>query len=261
MTLAFDAPTGAAGWFRRLDPRWKLAALVSATAASATVRSPAVAAVFLLFALAVGASAGLPGRPLSRRLGALALALAPLLILLPVTIDPTGPAVWEWGWLRVSERGCELAGVLALRAVAIMALALTLLAGSPVADLARAARCLFVPGLIVQLFLLSHRYTFVLADEFVRLRTALRVRGFRNRADRHSYRTIGHVAGTLLVRGSDRAERVAHAMRCRGFDGHFRTLTAFRTRPADVLFFLTVVPASLALLAWDLAARGVVRVG
>ena len=60
---------------------------------------------------------------------------------------------------------------------------------------------------------MSYRYVFVLADEFVRLRTALRVRGFRNRADSHSYRTVGRVTGTLLVRGAARrARRAGHAL-------------------------------------------------
>jgi cobalt/nickel transport system permease protein len=102
---------------------------------------------------------------------------------------------------------------------------------------------------------MSYRYLFVLADELARLRIALRVRGYRNRANRHSYRTAGHVAGTLLVRGYERAERVGQAMRCRGFDGQFRSLTAFHTRPADVLAFLVVTAGAAALCAWDWLPR------
>jgi cobalt/nickel transport system permease protein len=84
------------------------------------------------------------------------------------------------------------------------------------------------------------------------LRIALRVRGFRNAMTAHAYRTVGQVTGTLLVRGSDRAEHVAQAMRCRGFDGRFRTLTEFRTRPADVLMFVLTVGVAGGLVAWDL---------
>src|SRR5205807_3520409 len=93
----------------------------------------------------------------------------------------------------------------------------------------QAAESLGLPRLLARLALMSYRYVFVLADEFARLRTALRVRGFSNRANLHSYRTVGRVTGTLLVRGSARAERVAHAMRCRGFDGRFRALHDFQT--------------------------------
>jgi cobalt/nickel transport system permease protein len=59
----------------------------------------------------------------------------------------------------------------------------------------------------------------------------------------------------LLVRGYERAERVGQAMRCRGFDGQFRSLSEFRTRPVDVGFFLLSAGGAAALLAWDLAAR------
>src|SRR5581483_9166972 len=99
--------------------------------------------------------------------------------------------------------------------------------------------------------LLAYRYAFLLADELRRLRVALRVRGFRARADRHGYRTLGHVVGAVLVRGADRADRVADAMRCRGFDGRFHTLTAFRTTAADVVSCLLVVAGVAALVLWD----------
>ena len=104
---------------------------------------------------------------------------------------------------------------------------------------------------LVLLTLLAHRYVFVLGDELRRLRVALRVRGFRAKANRHGYRTLGHVVGATLVRGSDRAERVADAMRCRGFDGRFHTLAGFRTTAADVVSCLLVVAATAALIAWD----------
>ena len=108
-----------------------------------------------------------------------------------------------------------------------------------------------MPGLLVHLTLLSYRYVGLLAGELARVRVALRVRGYRNRATRHSYRTVAHVAAGLLVRGHDRAERVGQAMRSRGFDGRFRSLAAFRTTTADVGFFFTVVVMAAALVAWN----------
>jgi hypothetical protein len=41
-------------------------------------------------------------------------------------------------------------------------------------------------------------------------------------------------------------------MRCRGFDGRFRSLTAFRTTAADVLAFalITAAAAGVVLLDW-----------
>jgi cobalt/nickel transport system permease protein len=130
-------------------------------------------------------------------------------------------------------------------------LALTLLASAPIQVTLAAAGQLGVPKLLVHLTTLTYRYVFLLLDELGRFRVALRVRGFRNAMTGHAYRTIGQVTGTLLVRGSDRADRVAQAMCCRGFDGHFHTLTTFRTRPADVLLFVILAGVSGGLVAWD----------
>jgi cobalt/nickel transport system permease protein len=105
--------------------------------------------------------------------------------------------------------------------------------------------------LLVQLMMMMYRYVFVFAGELLRMRVAMRVRGYRNRFNRHSYRTIGHVAGTLLVRGYERSERVGQAMRCRGFDGRFRSLVSFRTTVRDILAFGLVLVVSAGLLALD----------
>ena len=44
-------------------------------------------------------------------------------------------------------------------------------------------------------------------------------------------------------------------MRCRGFDGVFRSLTEFRTTAADVLLWVSVVAAAGGVVALDLLAR------
>jgi cobalt/nickel transport system permease protein len=61
--------------------------------------------------------------------------------------------------------------------------------------------------------------------------------------------------GTLVVRGVDRGERVAQAMRCRGFDGRFRTLTTDRLRWTDGAFAATVLIAFALLCIWDIQTR------
>ena len=108
-----------------------------------------------------------------------------------------------------------------------------------------------MPRLLVLITLLTYRYVFLFLEELNRLRIALRVRGYRNAMSIHSYRTIGQVSGTLVVRGSERAEHVAQAMRCRGFDGDFHTLTPFQTKLADALMFAIIVGVAGGLVVWD----------
>jgi cobalt/nickel transport system permease protein len=153
------------------------------------------------------------------------------------------------------QEAFRLVALFLLKAAALATLAAILLVSAPLDATLKAAHALYVPGLLIQLVLLSYRYLFVLGDELARLRVALRVRGFRNRPNRHSYRTIGQVAGTLLVRGYERAERVSQAMRCRGFDGRFRSLVSFRTRLVDVLALLLVVAAALSVVWLDVSVQ------
>jgi cobalt/nickel transport system permease protein len=254
MTLAFSSPPCTSSLVSRLDPRWKLAALLFAAGVATTLHTLPGAGLGLAGALLLALLARLPMRWYLQRLGALALFLALFALPLPWLLAGDAP-LWTWGFLRVSPRGVEVALLLCAKAVTIVTLLLVVQATAPLETTLKAAHALYVPGLIVQLSLLSYRYLFVLADELARLRIALRVRGYRYRMNRRSYRTAGHVAGTLLVRGYERAERVGQAMRSRGFDGQFRSLTAFQTRRADVLLFLVVVVSAAALGIWDWLPR------
>jgi cobalt/nickel transport system permease protein len=239
MTLSFAPPPTPVSSLSRLDPRWKLAGLGISLVAVAGLRLLPATALALAGALLLAWLGRLPARWLAARLGLVLLLLAPFVLLLP-WIVPGG--FWP---------GVRLALALACKALALMTLALVLLTTSPLTDTLKAAHALRVPGFVVQLFALTYRYVFLVAAELVRLRIALRARGYRNRPTWHSYRTVGHVAGMLLVRGHERGERVSQAMRSRGFDGQFRSLSEFRTRGVDALFFLAVTASALLLLAWD----------
>jgi cobalt/nickel transport system permease protein len=234
----------------RRDARWRLAAFGLAVPAVALLRQPGPAAVALAFALVLAWLGRVPGPWYAARLGIVLIALVPFLVVVPFTVD-RGERLWEWRFLHVTNAGLLVAATLAMKTIALVMLALTLLASAPLHVTLAAAGRLGVPRLLVHVTVLTYRYVFLLLDELNRLRMALRVRGFRNAMTGHAYRTVGRVTGTLIVRGSDRAEGVAQAMRCRGFDGHFRTLHSFRTKPADVLLFGLIVAAFGGLVAWD----------
>jgi cobalt/nickel transport system permease protein len=254
MSSLLDIPPARPSPLHGLDPRWKLAALLAAAFAVTLLASPLPALAALSAALLLVGVARLPWRWYGVRLGAALLLPAFFMIWLPFVPKP-GDALHEIGGIVLSETGMVRAITLVAIAASVVSLMLVLLTTAPLYDTFKAAQCLYVPGWLVQLALLAYRYVFVLGEEFDRLRTALRVRGYRNRATLHSYRTIGQVAGTLLVRGHERSERVAQAMRCRGFDGQFRSLQPFHTRGRDVLFFAIAIVGTAALLAWDLGQR------
>jgi cobalt/nickel transport system permease protein len=251
VTLALDHLPQPASPLSHLDPRWKLAALTLATLVVALLHTLPAVVLAMAGTLVLVVLGRLPVHWYLSRLGALLLFLTAFLVLVPFIVHDNGPGL-NLGSLHFSWYGLRLAILLCLKALALVSLVLIGLTTAPLSASLKAAHALHVPGLLVQLVMLTHRYIFVLGAELSRLRTALRVRGYRNRASRHCYRTVGHVAGTLLVRGSERAERVAQAMRCRGFDGQFRSLTEFRTTHADLLFFFCLVGGAVALLFLDL---------
>jgi cobalt/nickel transport system permease protein len=248
MTLAFDFPQCSASPLGRVDARWKLAALVIAAAVAALERTLLPSLLSLMLALALAVVGRLPARWYLRRLSAVLGLLVVFALWLPFLVPGDG---WDIGAWHMSQPGLILGCLVAVKACTIVSLMLVLWATAPVHDTLKAAHALRVPGLIVQLLVLSQRYIHLLAEELRRLRIALRVRGYRHRPNMHSYRTVGHVTGSLLIRSYERAERVGQAMRCRAFDGRFRSLTSFRTRPLDLLVFLAIVLSSAALLLWD----------
>jgi cobalt/nickel transport system permease protein len=236
--------------FARFDPRWKLLAIVASAGMIVAMRSAPVLGAALAVTLILAVITRVPGRWFRSRIAISAVALSPFLVILPLTVDRGGPS-FEIAGVRLSVEGFIAAGALIAKTAAIVGLMLILLASAPLHETLRAAQRLHVPGLFVQLAQMSYRYLFLLLDELNRIRVALRVRGFRNRMSRHGYHTVGRIAGTLLVRGAERADRVAQAMRCRGFDGTFRGIDAFRMTFKDVLAFTAIALTYATLLVWD----------
>ena len=250
MTLNLSPPPCTQSPLSRLDPRWKLAFLFLAGLAVVFVQTMTAALAAFAFALVLAVLGRLPARWSCERLAAALVFVGLFALPLPLLLWAEEPP-WHLGPLTVSPHGTRVALLLLLKTATLVLLALVGLSTAPLDANLKAARALRVPGLLVHLVLLTYRYLFVLGDELARLRIALRVRGFRNRAGWHAWRTAGAAAGTLLVRGCERAERVSQAMRCRGFDGQFRSLAVFRTTAADVLSFLLVVGLSAGVLVLD----------
>jgi len=250
MTLAFRDPETPDSPLARWDPRWKLAAVVVSAIAVSFLETVLVTAVAAGLFLGLAYLGRIPHRAILGRMGLLLLAVVPVVIVVPLT-QPASDAGWDLEVIRVSIPGVFAALAIGFRILAVGLGGLILTRTGPFPHVLAAAHALFVPGVLVQIAQLAYRYTFLFSAEARRTRIALRTRGFRARTDRMTYRTFGHATGGLLVRSADRAESVAAAMRCRGFDGTYRTLTTFRTTPSDVLGFAVVAGLWLGLVVVD----------
>lgn len=187
------------------------------------------------FALATAAGlamlARLPAGPTLRRMLGLDAFMVPILLFLPFTVP--GEPVAVWGAFAISVEGVEQAARIVLTANAVVLALLALVGSIEPAILGHALLGLGVPDKLARMLLLTVRYVAVLRMEYQRLRTAMRARAFRARSDRHTWVSFGYLFGMLLVRSFERSERIADAMKCRGFAGRYFVADAPPLRRAD----------------------------
>lgn len=239
------------GWLGRRDDRARLLAFLLLTCSWASLSTAGGAGAALALALGGALSCGLSPGHLARRLAPV-LTLLLLLVLLTPFWHPPGAApliaAWTWG---PSDLGFQAAGLLALRVLALSALALWALDVTPFDHSLRGLRGLGVPLPLIHTALLTHRALARFREDLSRVDAALHVRGLSARGPR-ALPTYASVAGGLLVRGVERAERLEQAMRCRGYTGELILPAPPRPGVADLLLVALALPLAL---AWPLVER------
>lgn len=201
----------------RLDPRAKAIATLAFIVVVVSFDRYALAPLLPLaaFPLALAALGDVPARLLLRKL----LIAAPFAVLVGLfnPVLDRAPLALAGDW-SVAAGWVSFASIL-LRFALTVSAALLLLAGTGVQPLAAALGRLGVPAVLTAQLLFLYRYAFVLGGEAARMTTARRLRGGGAAAGFAEY---GPLAGHLLLRAFDRAQRIHQAMRARGFDGEVR---------------------------------------
>lgn len=203
---------------------------------------PTALAVLLVATLAVTKGAGVGvatwAKILAAPLGFVLTGAATLLFTIGdhgIALAPGGPAA---------------AALLTLRASAAVAGLLTLTLTTPATDLVAALRRLRVPGEIVEIALLTHRFLLLAGDTAQAMTTAQAARlghdGWKRRI-----RSTGMLAANLLPRTLDRALRLERGLAARGWSGASLTVLT-RSRPAS--------PVRLAAIGGLLAALAVLGI-
>ncbi|MHB8900070.1 MAG: cobalt ECF transporter T component CbiQ [Thermoguttaceae bacterium] len=234
----------------RIDPRSRLVAALAFSVLTAVANRPATGLAALMVALLCAALSGLRPVELLRRMAPVNVFM--LLLIVSMPLGSGGEELGRLGPLRFGQDGLRLAVAIAIKGNAIVLGLAALLGALDLHTVGHALNHLRVPDKLTYLLLFTVRYLDVLRREYRRLHDSMRLRGFRPRADRHTYRTYGHLAGMLLVRSLDRSERVLAAMKCRGFHGHFYLLDHFHFSRLDLPFGLASISAlaALACLEW-----------
>lgn len=229
-----DAAAADSVLIRQIDPAARLVACcVFAFVVVSLNRIPTLLTA-LAMAAAIAFAVRLEPVPTLRRMAALDGFMLMVLGFLPFTVP--GDELFAIGDWTASREGIVRGAEILLKSNAVVLMILALLGSMEPSRLGLAMTRLRVSDKFVQLFLFTLRYLDVLGREYRRLRLAMKARCFRMGCNLHTWRSIGYLFGMLLVMSLERSERIVAAMRCRGFNGHFRSL--HEARPFNRLDWL-----------------------
>jgi len=235
---------------QRLDPRVKIVVVFLFSVVVAVSNRFVVLLLGLALGLSMALLARLPVKQVLARLVPVNLFIIFLWFLLPFTLQ--GTPLFSVGPLVGTHEGVLHAARISIKSNTIMAVLIALVASTSLLTLGHAMHDLKIPKKLVHLFFFTYRYIHVIHKEYLRLINAMKVRGFRPGTNMHTYRTFAYLVGMLLVKSSDRADRVHSAMLCRGFRGNLYSLSAFSLRASDVisLILMLVLILALGVLEW-----------
>jgi len=128
------------------------------------------------------------------------------------------------------DGGVELMWAIIIRGVLSFMTILWLSQALPFPGLLQTLKAWRVPGVLLSMLSMMHRYSVVMWNELNSMRTARRARIFNGTSLRTRWLSNGRMIGMLLIRSLTRAERIHSAMQARGWNG---TLHDFEFEPAD----------------------------
>ncbi|MBM7867614.1 cobalt ECF transporter T component CbiQ [Heliobacterium gestii] len=216
----------------RLHPVAKLVTTVMYLAVVTSFDSRAIGALLplALFPVVLMALAELPPDAIVKRLlfvEAFVVTIGILSPLLNREVVTVGGMTLSAGWLVFVS--------LLLKSALTVTATLILIATTGMDRIAVALRLLKAPKLFVLQLMLTYRYISVLMEEVQRTVMAYSLRAPEQRGVH--WTAWGSLAGQLLLRTVDRAQRVYEAMRLRGFDGDFQAgEAAMKVKASDYGF-------------------------
>ncbi len=249
------------------DARLKLSALLIFMLSTALLPAGAWAAYILLAAVLFSSMllSQIPFGLLLRRSFVLELPL--VLVVLPLLFKPGGSELLHLqaagqSLVMTSDGLLRFSSILLKMGLSIQA-AVLLSAVTRFEDVLVGLSGLGYPKLLNAILALMWRYMFILAAEARRMLAARTARsgrpayaGSKGGGFFWGVRVTGGMAGTLLLRSLERAERVYQAMKARGYDGEVRALEARQLSAGEKRKIVAMAMVALLLL---LAARQVYR--
>ncbi len=233
-------------FFHRLDPRVKFLTLMPYILVIAMVHGIRVPLISFVVSFMMTVLADLNRNKLLNRMLIVNVFVLMLWVFIPFSYP--GEQLFKVGPLSATKEGILYVLSISLKTNAIVLATIAILGTSEVFSLAHAVVHLRVPDKLVYLFFFFYRYISVLHEEYTRLKRAMIIRSFKPRTNIHTYKSYAYLVGMLITDSYDRAQRIYHAMLCRGFTGKFPVIDHFSLTKKDMLFGLFMSVLTLLLI-------------
>jgi cobalt/nickel transport system permease protein len=234
-TLAAEESARGPGVLQSLDPRVKLAGLLSLVVSAALSRRLGAMAALFALGIALAVASRLSLAALAKRVWLVAFAFT-FMIAAPALFLTPGQPLWTLpGGLTITTQGARSAVLLLARVEAAVTLSALLVLTTPWMHLLKALRTLLVPVEVILLLAMTHRYVVLLTETANQMFASRQSRMVGRLSGREQRRLMVNSGGVLLSKTLEMGNQVFWAMQARGFRGEVRLLNEFRLRTRDYL--------------------------
>lgn len=224
----------------RLDPRIKLLSLVILAFTYSYVSRPVLLGTIVAVTLFLLALSRLSPSYILRKLKLPSFIILTLVITLPfvsgdIVLASLGP-------LSLKQEGLRSSILIGTRFFCIITTAMIIFNTSPLLDYIKSMRAMKLPWIMADMILLVFRYLQVIGDDYKRMKTSMKIRGFDgNRFNLQTLRTIAWLSGGLLVRSFERSDWIYRSMRIRGYGSKHIQGHDFQAGKTDLAVFAGVI--------------------
>lgn len=200
----------------RWQQGYKLVGLLSLIFAFAFIQNVWLLPIMVLITCILFTISQIPTSFLVERLRYPSWFILAVVILLPFISGNN--VVFQLGNLAIKEEGCWQALLISVRFFCILTVSLVLFGTAPFLSSIKAMRSLGLPGVIVDMTLLSYRYLEELGETLTTMQRAMKLRGFQPKGfSRRNLKIFAQLTGSILIRSYERSLRIYQAMILRGY--------------------------------------------
>jgi cobalt ECF transporter T component CbiQ len=233
------------GLLQALDPRVRVAGMMSLVVASTLCRRMPVLVVLFAVAVVVALASRVSLKTLILRVWLVGFAFTGIIVL-PAIFTTPGTVVARVSSLAITEQGLRAAALLVLRVETAITFTSTLVLATPWTHILRALRSFHLPAEMVTMLAMTHRYIFLLIETANQMFESRQSRVVTALAPAEQRRMAARTAGVLLNKSIDLSNEVYLAMQSRGFRGDIRVLSGFEMKLWDYAGLIVFLCAGFA---------------